>query len=113
MEDKNFVVRWNAVETLAQIKDTRAVAPLTKLLEYGGEYDRELAAKALGKIGDKNATQALIEALKDENKSVLNCIIIALGKIRDPKAVDSLINVFKDSKYDGYAAAYAQESLKS
>ena len=55
------------------------------------------AAKALGRIGDVGAVDALIEALNDEAVGVRSNAAKALGAIGD---VDALIEALKDEKVD-------------
>ena len=56
---------------------------------------RRSAAVALGRIGDANATPALLNALKDESLSI--DAANALGQIGDPRAVDDLLDLIGDS----------------
>lgn len=56
---------------------------------------RRSAAVALGRIGDSNATPALLNALDDESLSI--DAANALGQIGDPRSVDGLLNLLGDS----------------
>jgi HEAT repeat protein len=70
--------------------------PLKKVLKRESPDLRAEVARALGKIGDARAVDALIEALKDEDSYVRKNVAWALGKIRDARAVDALIEALKD-----------------
>ncbi|HEX5873266.1 MAG TPA: HEAT repeat domain-containing protein [Pyrinomonadaceae bacterium] len=52
---------------------------------------RRSAAVALGRIGDSNATPALVDVLSDESLAI--DAANALGQIGDPRAVDGLLNL--------------------
>jgi HEAT repeat protein len=56
---------------------------------------RRSAAVALGRIGDANATPALINALRDESLALVAAN--ALGQIGDPRAVDGLLKLLGNS----------------
>jgi HEAT repeat protein len=62
---KDGLVRVRARRALVTI-GARAVAPLAEALTNKDEWKRWEAAKALGQIGDSEATGALIRALEDE-----------------------------------------------
>jgi len=86
--DDEYDVRLSTIKALGDIGDKRAVEPLIKVLEDGGEtrdiwinVDRQDAAEALGKIGDKRAVEPLIKALKDKDEGVSYCAEIALEEL--------------------------------
>ncbi len=58
---------------------------------------RVQAALVLGKLGDRRATPALIQALKDENESVRGVAATSLGKLGDRSAAAALRDATKDS----------------
>jgi vesicle coat complex subunit len=74
------------------------IQPLKKVLKRESRELRAEVAKALGKIGDARAVDALIEALKDEDSDVYWNSIDALVKIakKDLGVVDKLIKALKD-----------------
>jgi len=107
LEDDNAQVRMNAATILGSIGDTRAVDPLIRAVTApsnptGGTSKRYFsqstneAIRALGNIGDKKATAALIQAL-DETKLQSNAID-ALGKLKDARAIPALIIFLKDQR---------------
>ena len=54
----------------------------------------------LREIGDKNAVEPLIEALKEKSDHVRDLATDALGKIGDKKAVEPLIGLLKDKRWE-------------
>ena len=57
-----------------------------------------LAAEALGKLGDKRAVPALINALNDDNTTVQWVAAEALGKLGDKRGIPVLINAVKNNE---------------
>ena len=63
--------RASATQSLAELNDVRAVAPLIAALQHdGNSYVRWHAAIALGKLGDPRAIGPLTAALKDGSGTV-------------------------------------------
>jgi len=60
-------------------------------------WSRLRAAEILGEIGDSEAVEYLIEALKDTDEAVRWNAAKALGKIRDNRAVDPLTDALEDT----------------
>ena len=105
-----------AIGVLAAIGDARAVAPLIEIL---GERDpvvrfecREAAARALGTLGDRRATPALIAALRDEWSGSLEVAAAgALGELGDERAIGALQAAFEDEE-NYWAREEAEKALK-
>jgi hypothetical protein len=57
---------------------------------------RVQAALVLGKLADKRAVPALIQALKDENESVRGVAATSLGRIGDKSAANALLEATND-----------------
>lgn len=55
------------------------------------------AALVLGKLNDRRAVPALLEALRDDNDTVRGMAALSLGKLGDPRAVDGLTRIKGDS----------------
>jgi hypothetical protein len=55
------------------------------------------AALVLGKLNDKRAVPALLEALRDENESVRGTAALSLGKLGDSRALDGLQKLKTDA----------------
>src|SRR5690349_1873065 len=76
-------LRWNAANEIGKYKITEGVDALIFALHDSHWLVRLHAAKALGKIGDRNALQPLKEQLKDDCPYVQRRVIVALGKVGD------------------------------
>jgi HEAT repeat protein len=78
------------------------IQPLKKVLKRESRELRAGVAKALGEIGDAKAVDALIEALKDEDRGVRERSIDALVEIakKDLGVVDKLIKTLRDKDSD-------------
>lgn len=85
---------------VVRLKAARNVRALIKALKYMNSSEvRKGAAAGLGELKDETAVEALIEALKDEDKFVRKNAAEALGKIGDKKALDPLIEMLKDDDW--------------
>jgi HEAT repeat protein len=62
------------------------------------------AAQALREIGGEQATELLIQAMRDEKTKSL-IVVQALGKIGDPRAIDPLIGALSDTDLELRKAA--------
>ncbi|RMH67936.1 MAG: HEAT repeat domain-containing protein [Cyanobacteria bacterium J003] len=67
-----------------------ALADEADRTELGGYPLRRNAARALGKLGDRQAVPALIECLRCEDFYVREAAAIALGQLGDPRAIAPL-----------------------
>ena len=83
-------MREQAAFGLGQLRDARAVEPLTAALKDSNADVREQAAFALGQIRAAARSPALGAALKDTNADVREQAVFALGQIRDASAVDAI-----------------------
>lgn len=109
LQNRNVWVRKGAAETLGTIQDRKAIEPLVELLLDGHVREtavqallafgrpalaplvralqaqepemRRVAADTLGVLGDPAAADALIKALKDQDKTVQNAAACALRKL--------------------------------
>jgi len=86
-----------------------AVPALIRCLHDTDWFIRDLAAHALGKIGDPSAVPTLIECLNDERESVRCNAIRALGWIGDASAVPELERLLGDP--DGLVRHLADEAM--
>ncbi len=69
---------------------------ITDLNDSDGDV-RQMAAQALGKIGDARAVEALLVALNDSATDVRLAAVEALGQIGDVRAVEPLLVAVKDN----------------
>ena len=97
LDDGNQRVREQALDTLASMRDERAVPALVKALGDSAPEVRERAATALGNMRDSRAVAPLAQALRDGNASVRRRVAWALGAIADPMAIDALTGALKDA----------------
>ncbi len=82
--------------TIIRLEDERNLNgdELTGLLKHRSEAVRERAALAIGRIGDKRGTGALIALLEhDESEPVRAMAAFALGEMEDAQAVSTLMAV--------------------
>ncbi len=95
-DDSDF--RRIVVASVARFGDL-AISPLIARLEQGGkeDYVREMAAEALGKIGNARAVRPLVKALKKDAYIVRVAAAKALGQIGDVQAVKPLNQALKDA----------------
>jgi len=104
LKDPHFVVRCHAVRALggmttdyqiarAWVKEPRVVEALIACLKDPDRAVREDATIALGNIGDAQAVEGLIEAMKDG--SVKRHAIASLGMIGDPRALPAVLDALK------------------
>ena len=102
--DPAFInARVQAIKTISNLKDTRAVTGLLECLNNKHEnYKVRLnAADALGKIGDKYAVMPLIDVACDEEEKsayVRESAVAALGMLGDMRALDSLVSILETRK---------------
>lgn len=93
--------RWDAVDALGSIGPAAspAVPRLIRILREsrGGPSSLDqIAARALGRLGDRAATPVLIEALQTDSKEFLQgAAAEALGALRDPAALPSLAAAYR------------------
>lgn len=109
LRDSKASVRSNAALILGEMKDESAVEPLISVLESGKEAEgrrkdnlntgvdvRKSVVLALGGIGGKEATKALISVVNDDGEvlEVRVAATSALGNIGNSEAIDTLETVF-------------------
>ncbi|HMV50184.1 MAG TPA: HEAT repeat domain-containing protein, partial [Blastocatellia bacterium] len=83
---------------IIQLEDERNLNgdELAKLLKHASPKVRERAALAIGRIGDKRGTAALIELLQiEKNEQVRAMTAFALGEMEDAAAVPALLTMLE------------------
>lgn len=106
-------VRTSAAVALIEIGEP-SVEALIPLIKHANDEVGELAARALGEIGDKRAVEPLIAALKDKTREVRRYAAAALGNLGDARAVDALKEAENDGNfYVRYNASTALGKIKS
>jgi len=94
LSDQEKKVRWWAAYALGELKDERAVEPLTKALKDESWSVRKWVAVDLAKIGGELAKSALLTALNDENEYVIYATAGALATLGDVRAFEPLVKAF-------------------
>ena len=94
-------VRLHVAEVLGDLRHPNTCAPLMGRLTDPHEFPnvRHAAAQALGKIGDRAATPALIAAAEQGDFWVRYAAIEALGRLGDENAVGPLLRLLKQDTW--------------
>jgi len=115
-------MQWTAIDVLANLggnlagnEKGRVSGPLIEILKTDPEGSvRGRAASALGRVSDKSAVPALIEALKDPDPFAGSYAAHSLGILADPEAIPALAayekSVEKESQKD--AARKAIDAIR-
>src|SRR5262245_23842610 len=99
---------------ITQLEDERNLNgdELTGLLKHRSAAVRERAALAIGRIGDKRGTDALIAVLEHEGSAPARAMTaFALGEIEDAGAVSALMAIVEREKEAPSVRARAVEAL--
>ena len=87
-------VNQNVVRALAMLKAPEGVDPMVKLINAADDRTREAAMMALGDMGDKRATEPLVQvATTDRAPFMRRVAITSLGALADAKAAPALIKM--------------------
>ena len=94
LKDSQLMVREVAATALARYNSPAAFDALTMALKQNQETQdwsvRRFAAESLGRLGDRRASAALVEALRDPHDLVRPAVATALGRLGDRTAVPAL-----------------------
>ncbi|WP_371805602.1 HEAT repeat domain-containing protein [Candidatus Lokiarchaeum ossiferum] len=101
--DRNTKARLDAANALAR-KGNEALDEVTKLLNHDDYTFRRIAAYVLGKIGNPDSVEILVEALGDDNSDVRKSAAQALNRIGKP-AIPLLIRALGNISKDVRASA--------
>ncbi len=103
LNDEEWVC-FSALESLTELKDESAVAPIVSLLDSPSETSRFAAVEALGTICSPTATQPLVDHLQDADEFMKKTIIKSLVLIGTVPPVnnisDVLLNMLSDEEWD-------------
>ncbi len=88
--------RHQAHQELADLKDTRLVAPLISMLGTRSPTIRARVCTTLGNIGDDRALRFLVGCLRDPDKDVRVAACQALDKLGDPISIAPLMARLQD-----------------
>ena len=115
----DWSINWKTADALGDLGE-HAFPHLLQALEDPDGYVRNGAAIALGKIGNKDATQPLIRALQwhdarvyedDEDHEARISAATALGNLRNDVACQALIAELGETRADSTLASYIAEAL--
>lgn len=93
LNDREAIVRVEVAQALSRYNSQAAFDALLQALQTTGpenRFMRQYAAEALGKLGDRRAGAALLQALKDESDLVRPAVAIALGRLNIISALEPL-----------------------
>jgi HEAT repeat protein len=88
-----------ASRILGDIKDKRAVKPLSDLLDNPDYTVRANACASLGKIGDTTVLNEVMFLLNDSVEVVRKSAAVSLGDLNNPGAIDALIRALQDRHF--------------
>ncbi len=96
-------LRVICLKAISNYKDIKSITPVLYCLNNKNEHykTRLAAAEALGKIGDKNAVESLINIVSDEEEKsvyVRESAAMALGMIGDMRALDPFLSILETKK---------------
>jgi HEAT repeat protein len=99
LSDPSPRVRAHAITGLSALGG-RSVVPLiaARLLHDKVAFVRKVAAYGLGRIGSKEATEALAAAFKDKDIEVRGAAAVALGQYLDASAIPALVGALEDKQ---------------
>ena len=100
LEYKDWGFCWHVARALGQLGKP-ATNPLIAELEDENQKKivRRSAAYALGRLGDKQSVQPLLDVLKDEDPRVRLEAAFALGYLGDPRSMKPLVAALKDENW--------------
>lgn len=87
-----------AADVLAEIGDTRAVAPISELLQDAEKRVRLGAAAALVRLGDASKLGVLTSAIDDPKEDTRSSAAVYLGSTKNDRAIDVLIAKLETEK---------------
>lgn len=108
LSDPRFNVRFEAIQAAARMKpDPQLTAALVKILLGKNPALSVMAAWAIGRIGDRNAADALWQGLNSPYKSVRMHSIRSLGTLGDRRSSKMLLQRLESETDEGLQLAYA------
>ena len=100
-------VRTRAAVSLGRLRDRAAVPALIEALWLAPrEYEREEAVRWLGRLGDTQALDPLLQILPESRTRHL--AVVAIGRLRDPRTFDALADVLETERLADVRSATVQ-----
>jgi hypothetical protein len=90
LQDESWFLREQAVQALAEA-GPEAAAPVLELVRGGLWYSRAAAARVLGKMGESDAVDPLIDCLMDSNRTLQGAAATALVEIVRKSSAERLV----------------------
>jgi len=84
---------------LGDIKDTAATLPLVEITRHHNWQARDEAVGALGKIGDRRASDAVMAGLSDSVGQVRKSAVVSCGQLGLQSAARPLVHALNDNFY--------------
>ncbi|MFC1843956.1 HEAT repeat domain-containing protein [Thermodesulfobacteriota bacterium] len=114
LDDPDPFVRVEAVQSLGEIQQEKALVLVCSCLNDENMYVRAYAAEALGKIGKVDVSLTLLRlltALDDPSPYARAMMVAALGELQEKSAVESIRNLLHDE--DESVRGMAEWALKN
>jgi HEAT repeat protein len=111
---EDIAAKKRVANLLVLLKSDAVINRMIELLKNQDGDVRSTVATALGQLGDRCASPALLLALKDDEENVRTSAAFALGALKEPGAVPDLIEISRsDDELDDMrrAAAIALEEI--
>lgn len=94
LTDPSEIIRATATHTVVYLPKNESAQALLPLLNEKFEFIRRETAYALGKTGNPNVANRLIQVLQNDKKqSVRDAAVVSLGLIGNPVAIQPLSNL--------------------
>ena len=94
--------RFSALRALAKLDDPRSTPAFVNALQSESDEDITFfAAKHLGRLGEKSAISALVQALRNPSltDTARSQVALSLGKLGDQRAAEPLVHALKDKDW--------------
>lgn len=111
---------YDVLPHISILRSPQLVDPLLKLLEQGEPSQKEVAALALGSLGDPRCIAALCQLFHHPQtlhgrggRTLQTAIIVALGELGDEQAVAPLLEIFRLPDQEGPFCAQRRRLVTS
>lgn len=114
-EERETTTKGYLALSLGMLNHAPALADISEMIfDYRDPVMRIQAATALGLLGDREATPALLKALKEaQTLNVVSSLAKAIALIGDRSAIDPLLELARDKTSPGVARGFACVALGS